>query len=351
MKKKRKIWLRMLIGLLIVLLAINFGIGLFFYNLAIERNVKDFLSGNEDLEVSAEAMETFLEGDWRTWHDEQRFQQLQIEAIDGIMLNGYFLEAKEPSNKVVLFAHGYLGHAKDMSLFGQHYVEKLGFHMVSPDSRGHGKSEGNYIGFGWHDRLDHLQWIEWIIEKLGEDVEIVLHGLSMGAATVLMTSGEDLPEQVKAIVADSPYSSVYQLFSYQLERMFHLPDIPFLPTLSLVTNMRAGYTLKEASALEQVKKAEVPILYVHGKEDTFVPTAMTENLYEATNSEAELFIVPGASHGESIVLEQEAYLDQLQSFLNRYIEKKYKKGGENTVFLRLFSYLRLGFNEESSYKL
>lgn len=319
MSRKKKILLWGTSGLVIVLLIINFAIGLFFYDLAIDRNVKDFLNGNEDLEVSAETMDVFLEGDWRSWHDEQPFEQVQIEAHDGIKLNGYYLEANEPSNKVVLFAHGYLGHAKDMSLFGEHYVEELGYHMISPDSRGHGESGGNYIGFGWHDRLDYMEWIRYIIDRFGTDVEIVLHGLSMGGATVLMTSGEDLPEQVKAIIADSPYTGVYQLFSYQLDRMFHLPDIPFLPTLSLITNWKAGYTLKEASALEQVKKTEVPILYIHGGADQFVPTEMTKKLYEQTNSEAEILLVPGASHGESIVLEREKYLQTLQTFLNRYI--------------------------------
>src|SRR5699024_1801331 len=319
MNIKKKTWLKVFLGIVIVLFIINVGAGLFFYNLAIERNVKDFLTGNEDLEVSAEAMDVFLEGDWRAWHDEQSFEQLQIEAEDGVKLNGYYLPAKESSNKVVLFAHGYLGHAKDMSLFGQHYVEDLGFHMISPDSRGHGDSEGEYIGFGWHDRLDHLKWIDLIIDEFGEDVEIVLHGLSMGAATVLMTSGENLPDQVKAIVADSPYSGVYQLFSYQLDRMFHLPDFPILPTLSLVTNMKAGYTLNEASAVDQVRQADVPILYIHGESDVFVPSAMTELLYEETNSDADMLLIPGASHGESIVLDEEAYLDKLKSFLNHYL--------------------------------
>src|SRR5699024_7906570 len=136
---------------------------------------------------------------------------------------------------------------------------------------------------------------------------------------VLMTSGEELPKQVKAVVADSPYSGVYQLFSYQLDRMFHLPDFPILPTLSLVTNMKAGYTLKEASALEQVGQAEVPILYIHGEEDLFVPTAMTELLYEETNSESDILIVPGASHGESIVLAEDVYLEKLRSFLGQYL--------------------------------
>src|SRR5699024_10661829 len=102
---------------------------------------------------------------------------------------------------------------------------------------------------------DYVDWTNMVVDKLGSDAEIVLHGVSMGAATVLMASGEDLQGNVKAIVADSPYTSVYDMFAYQMKRMYHLPDIPFLPSTSLVTKMRAGYSLTEASALDQAKKA------------------------------------------------------------------------------------------------
>lgn len=320
MTRRKKRWIGIIITLLSILLIINIVIGFYFYNLAIERNVKDFLVGNQDLEVSAQSMDVFMDGGWRDWHDQQNFEQLQIQSRDELTLNGYFLEAEEPTNKLVVLAHGYLGSARDMSLFGQYYYEELGYHMFSPDLRGHGESEGDYIGFGWHDRLDYLDWLDLLIKKLGPDTEIVLHGVSMGAATVLMASGEELPEQVKAIVADSPYTDVYNLFSYQLERMFHLPDIPVLPTTSMITNLRAGYTLKEASALDQVRKAEVPILYIHGAGDTFVPTAMTKELYNNTKSDAEMLIVDGASHGESIVLEREAYTERLKAFLEKNMD-------------------------------
>lgn len=308
------------IGLLAVLLIIDIIAGFFFYNLAIERNTKEFLTGNADLEVSAEAMDVFTQGDWRDWADSQDFESWQMESFDGLNLQGYFLEAEEPTNKTVVFAHGYLGRARDMALFGQYYYEELGYNMFTADSRGHWLSEGDYIGFGWHDRLDYVAWIDYIIEKLGEDTEIVLHGVSMGAATVLMTTGEELPDNVKLAVADSPYSSVYELFEYQLDRMFHLPSFPVLPTTGLVTNYKAGYNFKEASALEQVKKAEIPILYIHGGSDTFVPTEMTEKLHENTKSESEMMIVPEASHGESIVLDREGYIETLNQFLNKHLD-------------------------------
>ncbi|WP_240508089.1 alpha/beta hydrolase [Virgibacillus indicus] len=318
--KKKKLWMKIGIGLLSILLIIDITASFYFYNLAIERNVKDFLVGNSDLEVSAEAMDVFIDGDWREWVDNQDFEQWEMESYDGLKLQGYYLEAKEPTDKTVVLAHGYLGRARDMGLYGQYYYEELGYNIFTADLRGHGQSEGEYIGFGWHDRLDYLDWIDKVLERTGSDSEIVLHGVSMGAATMLMTSGEDLPENVKAIVADSPYTSVYDMFDYQMGRMFHLPAFPILPSTSLITQMRAGYSLTEASALDQVKKAEVPILYIHGNADTFVPTSMTEELYKNTKSNAEMITFDDAGHGEAFVTQKNRYINKMNAFLNKYID-------------------------------
>ncbi|WP_228550228.1 alpha/beta hydrolase [Salinibacillus xinjiangensis] len=319
MKKKRL--MKWGIGLVAVLLIIDIIASHYFYNLAIERNVKDFLNGNEDLEVSGEAMDVLLEGNWRDWVADQDFEEWELESFDGLKLKGYFLEAKEPTDKTVIFAHGYLGNGKQMGLYGQYYYEQLGYNIFTADMRGHGQSEGDYIGFGWHDRLDYLDWIDMVMAKQGPSTEIVLHGVSMGAATVLMTSGEELPSNVKAVVADSPYTSVYDLFKYQMNRMYNLPAFPVLPSTSLVTDLRAGYSLTEASALKQVKKADVPILYIHGNDDAFVPTTMSRELYENTKSDAELITFDGSSHGEAFVIHEEKYVDKLNQFLQEYMGK------------------------------
>ncbi|MFD1040376.1 alpha/beta hydrolase [Virgibacillus byunsanensis] len=319
MKKKKK-WLKIMIGIISVLLIIDIIASFYFYNLAINRGPKDFLQGNQDLEVSAEAMNVFTEGGWREWVDNQDFEVWELNSYDDLKLEGYFLKAKEPTNKTVVLAHGYLGNARQMGLYGQYYYEELGYNIFMPDSRGHGQSEGDYIGFGWHDRLDYVDWLDQVNERVGPDTEIVMHGVSMGAAAVLMASGEKLPANVKAIVADSPYTSVNDMFAYQMNRMYKLPTFPILPSTSAVTKVQAGYSLTEASALDQVKEAEVPILYIHGNSDTFVPTSMAEELYENTKSEAEIIIFDHAGHGEAFVLEEERYMEKVIEFLNQYVK-------------------------------
>ncbi|MDV6379363.1 alpha/beta hydrolase [Sporosarcina sp. GW1-11] len=319
MKIKEIGWKKMVIFLVALFLVFQIAGSFFFYNLAIQRGPKDFLTGNADLKVSAETMEVFLNGDWLDWVDTQDFQEMDMTSKDGLELKGYYLPAKQPTEKLVILTHGYLGHAKQMGLYGQYYYEELGFNIFMPNARGHSKSGGDYYGFGWPDRLDLIDWTKQLTEKLGPKTEVVYHGLSMGAATVLMASGEQLPEQVKAIIADSPYQSVYQLFAYQMNRMFHLPAFPLLDTMSVLTKVRADYSLKEADALNAVKYATVPILYIHGNEDTFVPTDMTIELYEATKSDAELYLVDYANHGEAFVMDEAGYKSNVYSFLTSHL--------------------------------
>lgn len=321
MQKIKRNWKKLLLVAVAVFLAIQVIGSFFFYELAIKRGPKDFLEKNADLEVSDEALDLYINGPWIEWVNTQDFEQLSTVSRDGLALSGYYLEAPTPTDKVVVLTHGYLGHAKQMGLFGMFYYEQLGYNIFMPDARGHGKSGGDYYGFGWPDRLDLIDWTNLLVEKLGPKTEIVYHGLSMGAATVLMASVEDeLPKQVKAIVADSPYQSVYQLFSYQMTRMFYLPAFPLLDSTSILTKIRAGYSFREASTLKEVEKIDVPVLYIHGKEDTFVPVRMAEELYARTSSDAELLLVDEANHGESYALETDAYIKKIQAFLGNYVK-------------------------------
>jgi len=323
--------------LIVIALIADIVASFFFYNLAIARTSKDFLSRNIDLKKSSvpasaeiytgaevytsaqDYASTSLESEM-DWYNRQTYEQVNIISEDGLKLIGYYHKAKAPTNKTVILAHGYSSQGTFMGSYAQLYYEKLGYNVLLPDARGHGKSEGNYIGFGWEDRKDYLKWIEFVIHKVGQDAEIVIHGVSMGGSTVLMTSGEKLPGNVKAIVSDCAYTSVKDELKYQLKKRYNMPSFPILSTTSILTKLRAGYFFGEASALEQVKKSKTPILFIHGAADEFVPFYMINQLYEACNSEKELLVVPNAGHGAAYSTDTNGYTNKLIEFFGKYVK-------------------------------
>ncbi len=287
----------------------------YFYNVAIERNQKDFLSTQQELELERQHIK-------ENWVESQALQTWAIKSSDDLMLVAYYLPAEVPTNKTVILAHGYFSKGKDMTEFAEFYHEEMGYNVLMPDSRGHGESEGTYIGLGWKDRLDYIDWINQVIEKNGEDSIISLHGVSMGGATVMMVSGEKLPSQVKVIVEDCGYTSVYEELSYQLERVFKIPDFPMIPLTSLLTEVKAGYNFYEASAIEQVKKCRVPMLFIHGGEDNFVPPEMAKELYNACKTEKDLLIVEKAGHASSYAKGNYDYQKKLREFVGMHMSGK-----------------------------
>ena len=172
---------------------------------------------------------------------------------------------------------------------------------------------------GWLDRKDMLKWIDYVI-SLDKNAQIALYGESMGGATVMMTSGEDLPSNVKAIVEDCGYTSVLEMFKKELNERFGLKPFPILNAAEMVTQLRAKYNFTEASALEQVKKSKTPMLFTHGGNDTYVPTKMVYELYEAANVEKDMLIIDGAAHGAAPDVDPETYYEKVFSFLDKYIK-------------------------------
>lgn len=187
--------------------------------------------------------------------------------------------------------------------------------MLQIDARSHGESEGEYIGFGCLDREDLLRWIDWVINNCGSDTEIILHGISMGASTALMASGLALPNQVKGIVSDCAFTSPKEVFTHVLKTMYHLPAFPVIPGADLVNRKLAGYGMDECNAKREVMKATVPILFIHGEKDTFVPVEMCHEIYECCASPKKKLIVEGAAHGESYYKETKKYEAALDDFL------------------------------------
>lgn len=285
-------------------------VGLRFYDLAIARRERGFLANDPEL-AELPAPDT-------TWIADQPLATLDITSRDGLRLRGYYLAAPHPTTNLAILAHGYGGWAqKDMGGFARLYHEQFGYHVFMPDARGHGASEGDYIGFGWPERQDYVQWVAALHHHLGDELRIALHGVSMGGATVLMTSGEALPPSVRAVIADCAYTSVMAELTYQLRRLYRLPAFPIAPVTSLICKLRAGYFFGEASTLDQVRRSRLPTLFIHGEADEFVPTAMVHELHAACAAEKMLFLVPDAGHGMAYTVDPQGYVAQLSAFLGR----------------------------------
>ena len=241
---------------------------------------------------------------------------------DGLKLHATWFPQGE-QKKIVICFHGYTSEGmKDYIGLSGYYLKK-GYSMLLVDERAHGKSDGTYIGFGCLDSKDACKWIQMVIEKCGEEAEILLHGTSMGGATVLMTSSLELPKQVKGIISDCAFTSPKEVFTHVLKNMIHLPAFPIIQLSDVFNQKLAGYGLDECNAAREVKKAKVPILFIHGSRDTFVPNSMCEELYTNCTSEKQKLIVEGAAHAESYYKDTVSY----EKALDDFIEDKLKGNG------------------------
>lgn len=287
----------------------------YFYKTAVGISKKEFVE-----EYSME--EIYPDDPWeveKNWYQTVEKDRFVQRATDGLLLSGSFIPAKEHSKKVVIIAHGYSGSQRDMAPWAKLFYD-LGFNLLLPDARGHGESEGDYIGFGWHERKDYVLWIEQMIEHLGDDAEVVLYGLSMGGATVMNVSGETLPPNVKAVIEDCGYSSVSKEMAHQLKLMYKLPQYPIIPLTSFITKLKAGYWFGEANPQKQVQKSQIPILFIHGDKDTFVPTHMAFDVYQAAQGPKELYIVPEAKHAYAYVTNKQEYRFRIKRFLTNHLQ-------------------------------
>lgn len=312
-KKKRRLAAAVLFGATAATAAAGVGESVYFYRRTMKR-------GKAKTERTIKMAGT----DWSQYMDfiEARKEKLlarpsedvSIETRDGLTLQGhYFPEGNE--KKVALCLHGYTSESMKDNLAISGYYLSRGYSLLLVDARAHGESEGTYIGFGCLDRQDAMGWLDWIIERCGGDVEILLHGTSMGGATALMMSGLTLPPQVKGIVSDCGFTSPKEVFTHALHSMYHLPAFPVIPAADLINRRLAGYGMDECNAAREVRKATVPILMIHGSADTFVPASMCDEIYENIASPKRKLIVEGAAHAESYYKDTESYEKALDEFI------------------------------------
>jgi fermentation-respiration switch protein FrsA (DUF1100 family) len=293
----------------------SFAGGLYLFDAAIARKppLSNEIPPNANPQVIAMTQNRINGGIWINGNNPER---LTVTAGDGIELVGYFIQAAEPASKrLAVLIHGHRSSAAMMGDYGKHYRER-GCHVFMADSRGHSESGGSNIGMGWLDRLDYLVWLDLLYRRLGSGTQVVIHGISMGASTALMVSGEDTaPNRLFAIIADCGYSSVHDELKYHITKTYHLPAFPVLNISSLASKLLAGYSYEEASVIEQVRKSNIPTLIIHGEADNYTPPCMAYDIYEAIGGKKELWIVPQVGHANSYYEDPDAYFRKIWAFI------------------------------------
>lgn len=256
------------------------------------------------------------------WFETVGFQKLSVITEDGYKLTAIeFIPQDESADnhKWVLVLHGYTGWKEEMYPFAYWYYEE-GYHVIVPDLRCQGESEGDFIGMGWTDHYDCNLWIEYILSQ-DPNADIVIHGQSMGAATALIMTGEDgLSEHVVAVISDSSYTDAYSMFGDKVKEWFYLPAFPLVDSARLVLLLRGGYDLLDASPLDAVVKSDTPTLFIHGASDVMISPDMSKELYDAAACPKELLIIDGAGHAQAQDKEPETYYETIREFLQQYVE-------------------------------
>lgn len=249
----------------------------------------------------------------------QALRDTFITADDGTRLHGYYIKAPVPTRKTAVIVHGYTDNAIRMMMIGYLYNHDMQYNVLLPDLRYSGESEGTYIQMGWRDRMDVIQWMDVAYQLYGDSTEMVVHGISMGAATTMMVSGEPQPSYVKCFVEDCGYTSVWEQFEGELKVQFNLPAFPLLHVANWLCKLKYDWSFSEASAVEQLKKAHLPMLFIHGDQDDFVPTSMVYDLYDAKPEPKELWVVAGVDHAHSYRDNKEEYTGKVKEFVGKYI--------------------------------
>lgn len=303
----KKIWIAILTLLFVIVCVAGYFIGDYFVNFALKReNLQppQATANIADPNLKAPAQPNFKSEVWT------------IKSADGLNLNATYFSPENDSHKWAILVHGY---GRDQT-FAYDYAEeylKHGYNVLTPDLRASGTSEGIYLTMGKLESQDIAIWAAKILEK-DEQAKIVLHGVSMGAATVMMASALDI-KNLCAVVEDCGYTSAYEMFAAQLKVIFGLPELPTMKFIDMVSHMKTGYPLSSAAPISSIKFIRIPMLFIHGTEDKLVPFEMMDRLYRASyNPFKEKYVVEGAGHADAKSKNPQKYFETVFNFIDKY---------------------------------
>lgn len=260
------------------------------------------------------------------WYDELHaagvFRDTTIRTVnDGLLKHAVYAAVPNAEGTVVL-VHGYTDNHLCMMHLARMYMQDLHFNVLVFDQHYHGTSDGQAIRMGWFDRYDAEEWAE-VAHNIFKDDFMLVHGVSMGGATVMMMSGDDTPDYIRGFVDDCGYASVWDQFAKQLKEQFHLPPFPILTSANIVCKNKYGWSFKEASSLEQLAKSTKPMLFIHGDSDDFVLTSDVYRNYEAkTQGYKALWLAENTAHADSYRQHPAEYTEQVRAFIKVCKEQK-----------------------------
>ncbi|MBR2214792.1 MAG: alpha/beta hydrolase [Selenomonadaceae bacterium] len=245
----------------------------------------------------------------------------QEKSADGLLLTATHFFPDWHSDRWVIVVHGYGCTQQNSWYIASTYLAQ-GYHVLTPDLRASGDSEGRFLTMGYRESEDVVHWAKEIVKHYA-DARIILHGVSMGAAAVMMASADDdLPANVVACIEDCGFTDAYQLLALQMEKSFGLPAFPSMNLIDYRCEKLAGFSLKQAAPLEAVKHAKIPMLFIHGEKDTLVPPYMADLLFNAAQApRKDIFIVPKAIHGVASQTAHEAYYRRVFDFVEPYVKE------------------------------
>ncbi len=244
-------------------------------------------------------------------------ETVTIQSSDGLTLTGHYYPCKDPK-RIIIAMHGWRSSWPVDYGMSSRFFHDCGCAVLYPDQRGTNNSDGEYIGFGVLERRDCLDWISYVINRFGTDLPIYLVGVSMGASTVLMTLGYELPDCVRGCIADCGFTSPHAIWTHVMNENLGLSEKLAYPIINRICNKKAQFDGDEYSTVEALKENTVPVLFIHGGADKFVPIQMTFENYEACTAEKDLLVVPGAGHGMSYASDTEAYKNAVRKFFKKH---------------------------------
>ena len=311
--------------ILILILALLAGSGLYlqWYALTARGNER-----GKDLNGSYEYMFRTYPHIWN-WADSlnhhKALRDTFITADDGTRLHALYAFADTATNRTAVIVHGYTDNAVRMLHIGYLYHHDLKYNILLPDLRFSGLSGGNHLQMGWNDRLDVLRWMDVANAVFSEkgncgQTQMVVHGISMGGATTMCVSGEPQQPFVKCFVEDCGYTSVWDEFAGELKKQFGMPEFPLLYVASMMTDWRYGWNFNKAAAREQVERCNLPMLFIHGDKDDFVPSWMGDSVHAHKAGDKVLWKTKGVEHAESYLKFPRQYTETVRTFTNKYMK-------------------------------